>query len=346
MTLSDSEAADAAPADDLRAAIDAAFDAPEPEAAAPETNSEGPARDEQGRFAPKKAEEAAPAEAAPEAAQTTDQPAKAADSEPAEPAIAPPASWSAAEKELWATLPRAAQDAILRRESDVSKGFQQRAEEAKAWEPLRAALAPHADRLQRLGRHPAQVIAELLDAHAQYEANPQAALQRLAAQAGLSFNPAPATQPAGVDQWVDPQVAEAQRAAQAALQRVEQFERQQQQMQQAAVFQSAEREIEAIAKDTAKYPHFEAVREEMGRLIGAGVASDLADAYERAIWTVPEIRQRIQEDQRKAEREREAKAAEEARRKAVSLRNNPSGAALTAPASVSLRDELERAFGG
>ena len=348
MTLSDSGAAEAAPADDLRATLAAAFeDAPAdaaPEAAEPtETPADdGHARDEQGRF---KAKEQADAATTAEAPQTPDQPANAAPSEPAAPAIAAPASWSAAEKAHWGALPREAQDAILRRESDVTKGFQQRAEEAKAWEPLRAALAPHADRLQRLGRHPASVIAELLDAHAQFEANPQAVLQRLAQQAGLSSAPVPAAQGAGTDQWVDPHVQQALQEAAAARQEVASWKQMQEQRERVAAADAAAREVDDFAKATDRYPHFEAVREEMGRLFGAGLVQSLDEAYERASWTNADVRQRILEDQRKAERERETKTAEEARRKAVSVRDNPSGAALTSPASVSLRDEIERLYG-
>lgn len=354
MTLSDSGATEA-PADDLRATITAAFDtpaegaAPAPEADAPEPATEdagGPSRDAHGRFAPKTqaAEAPDPATAAPE---TTDQPAKAVEGEPTQSAIAPPASWSAAEKELWATLPRGVQDAVLRRESDVTKGFAQKAEEIKAYEPLRQALTPHAARLQSQGRHPAEVIAQLLDTQARFEANPAEGVKWLAQSYGVDLSKlaAPPSQGAGAGEWVDPQVS-------ALDQRLSQYERHlqtlthQQEQERAAMAQdAAAREVSSFEQDTAKYPHFQAAREEMSRLVMAGVTTDLADAYERAIWTIPEIRQRIQEDQRKAERDAEVKAAAAARARGVSVRNNPSSAPLAPNGADSLREELLRNWG-
>ncbi|NBW77376.1 MAG: hypothetical protein EBR34_16525, partial [Sphingomonadaceae bacterium] len=74
------------------------------------------ARDASGRFAAKDAE---PGETAAEEV-STDQPTPPAE-EPETPAIQPPQAWSGPEKEVFASLPPAAQEAILRRERDVDR---------------------------------------------------------------------------------------------------------------------------------------------------------------------------------------------------------------------------------
>ena len=351
MTLSDSGAAEA-PADDLRATLSAAFEAaPDTDASAEDTapstdDADSPSRDASGRFAPKtQAAEAPEATAAPE---TTDQPATEAKAEPASPqTIEPPKSWSAADKATWATIPPAARDIIARREEQVARGFQQKAEESRAYEPLINALTPHANRLQSQGRHPAEVISQLLDTQARFEANPAEGVKWLAQAYGVDLSKlaAPPSQGAGAGEWVDPQIA-------AIDQRLSQYERhvqtlaQQQEQERAAMAQdAAAREVASVEQDTAKFPHFQAVREEMSRLVLAGVTTDLADAYERAVWTNPAIRERIQQDTLKAQRDAETKAASAARNRGVSVRNNPSSASLAPASAESLRDELLRNWG-
>jgi len=57
------------------------------------------------------------------------------------------------------------------------------------------------------------------------------------------------------------------------------------------------------AKDEAGnpvHPHFETVQNEMARLIQAGVAGDLKDAYDKAVWANPDLRAQQLEAERKA----------------------------------------------
>lgn len=361
MTDSDSGAALAEPADDLRASIEAAIDqvsgdAPE----APAEEAAGSARDDRGRFAkgesaPEEDAEAPKGEAADE--ETKDQPAEAEKEEPAPPAIDPPASWSAAEKAHWAKLPREAQDAILRRESDVARGFQQKADEARAYEPLRQAISPHLTRITSRGQNPAELVKQLLDVHAGLESTPYEVFPVIARMYGIDLNriaPGEGAQAAMRDDGSNPMVSHLTQTVQQMQERLrqtEQFLTQQQQAEIAAHQARATQEFNAFTeKASTEYPHFETVRHEMGKLIEAGISTTLQDAYERAVWARPEIRQRIQEDQRKAEEakrlEDQRKSVAAAKARAGSVKSNPTAAPKVSGDVDDLRAVIERAWDG
>lgn len=358
MTLSDSGAAEAAPADDLRESLAAAFDeaseAPETQDGATEQKADG--RDDRGRFAAKDTAEDAPAEAAP-AEEKTDQPAEAKPEEAATPPIPAPVSWSAAEKASWDKLPREAQEAIQRRESDVARGFQQKADEVKAFEPLRQVLAPHADRLTKTGRSPVEVIGQLLDVHAGLEVSPYEVFPVIARMYGVDLTrlvPGAGAANGQMDENGNPVIAHLQQTVQQLqdrLRNTEQFQTQQQRAASEAQQQRAADEYGTfVSKAATDYPHLEAVRQDMARLIQAGVSDNLADAYEKATWARPDIRERILTDQRKAEEvkraEEQRKAVAAAKARGTSVRTNPSTAPQASAEAGSLRAELERAFEG
>lgn len=75
--------------------------------------------------------------------------------------------------------------------------------------------------------------------------------------------------------------------------------------------------------------HFDAVREDMAALLQSGRANTLQDAYERALWSNPEIRSsllKVEEEKREQERK---EAAIKARSRGVQVRGaSPAGASL------------------
>lgn len=80
-----------------------------------------------------------------------------------------------------------------------------------------------------------------------------------------------------------------------------------QQQQDAAIQQDAARELQAFESATddngaPKYPFYQDVRTEMGRMISAGIAKDLADAYDRATFANPGVRQKVLESRELAAR--------------------------------------------
>ena len=101
--------------------------------------------------------------------------------------------------------------------------------------------------------------------------------------------------------------------------------------------------------------YFEDVRTEMAALLKAGTVKTLQEAYDRAIWANPDVRQRLQEAERnkleeqrmaaEAKRQKEAREAAQKARKAagvvVSPRSTLSGGQ---PAPVGWEDALNAAY--
>lgn len=310
--------------------------APEPLAA---TVGEGPARDEHGRFAkPGEVVQAPGAE----------KPQDVAPKAQAEP-IQPPASWSATAKAMWATLPPPIQAEVAKREADVTKGFNDRANQLKRYEPLEQVIAPHRERLALAGIDEGAYVRSLVTADEMLRGpNRLQALQHIAQSYGIPLQSLAQGQsdqpPAQVDRYQQLQDQVTTLSTQLSQQR--QAEAQAQTSQLTST-------IERFAADPANL-YFENVRPQVAALLKAGVQGAtydemLKNAYEQAVWANPETRAAVTAQQ--AEKQRtEAEAA--ARAKALQARNasgsvigSPSpGSAPTQDAASTLRGELERQF--
>jgi hypothetical protein len=99
-------------------------------------------------------------------------------------------------------------------------------------------------------------------------------------------------------------------------------------------------EIQTFAANPANV-HFEAVRTLMGTLISSGQAKNLQDAYEKAIWSTPDIRSELLKSQNE-ELAKKKKAEIEAKKKAaVSVTGSPSMASPSAKTpTVSIEDDI------
>lgn len=158
--------------DDLAAALaESEGTAPEvedtPAVEAPETPSDGRARDANGRFVAKEAEDA-PAEPAeePKAEEATAEPEEkeAAPEAPKEPEALPSltARWSEADKAMFKGLPKPAQDFVTRRygemEADHTRKTQAIAEFRKEYEPVDQMFQPFKQQMQAQGWKPATLV--------------------------------------------------------------------------------------------------------------------------------------------------------------------------------------------
>lgn len=93
-------------------------------------------------------------------------------------------------------------------------------------------------------------------------------------------------------------------------------------------------------KGNSKHPYFEEVKSEMINLLKAGMAKNLDDAYNQAIWRVEDIRNKIIASQTGARLEQKATEAQKA--KAASF--DPTSKKEATPKVLSLREELERNY--
>lgn len=282
MTLEDTSISD-----DIRAAIaetngapetpePVVTDAPEPSQEPVEgkkTTNHGP----DGKFVAKQADSAQ---------DTTEQP-KA--SETPQESIRVPASWSAQAKADFAALPPHIQREVSKRESDIDKGFRERAEQLKRYEPLEQVIAPHRQKWSVAGVDEATAVKQLLAASDWLDRNPTEALTHLARQYGVNIaslgqgnSPQPGAGNTGQPQAQPDPVANEIQALKAEVAALRQGREQETQ-------QTYVSQIEAFAADPANL-YFENVKPAMAKLLQSGLVETLPEAYERAIWADPTIR--------------------------------------------------------
>lgn len=331
---------------DLRASLENAFAADD---AAPAPVAETPAaqpRDESGKFAPKTDTPAISADQSIPTALAA--PAPEAQPEP----IRPPASWSAQAKADFATLAPHIQQEVLRRETEVNKGFEERATKLKQWEPLDAVLAPVRSRLAMNGLNDVSYVQALVAADETLRGpNKVQGLLQLAQQYGIDLR-----------QFTQPGQAPQQQAFQPQPQPVDiqaEIDRRFQEFQNTTQTAQTQAQLDAFAKDNLYYenvrPAMAAIIQtdpSLAQLAATNPVEALKAAYEQACWASPTVRPLMLKEQ--------AAKTDEANRAAATARVNgarqAAGAITGSPApgsaptrsgpAPSIRDTLTEAFGG
>lgn len=303
---------------DLRSALESAFEektdeSPQPESVVNmpepvteekplETTAQERARDEAGRFAAK--------EKAPEPEQPVEvKPIKA------------PSSWKPAAQEAYLKAERGEaltpeEIKILtneanRRESDFHRGveeFKTHAQKARAYE---AAIAPYQQTFQQLGVDAPTAIGALLKAdHTLRYSDPATKaqyFQQLAQQYGVSLenivNP--------------PQVSPETQYLMQQLNELRQTQAQWHNSMQQREQMMANQELAQFSQ--AGNAHLEAVRNDMADLLETGKATSLQDAYEKAVWMNPDIRQSLIEQQRSEAQKKAMAEAQNLRAKTAAV---------------------------
>ena len=252
----------------------------------------------------------------------------------------PPNSWTAAAKAKWDKIDPDLRSEILKRESEVEKGFTKFDEERSVGKTFKEVLSPYMPMIQAEGGTPVTAVQSLLNTAYQLRtASPTQKgqlLMELARQYGADFSQVSSTQP-----QVDPQLqAIYQELAQ--LKNARQQEMTQREQQEQAALQGT---IAAFAADP-KHIHFESVKPHMAALLKDGLAKDLQDAYDQAVYARPDIRSTLLEQQlaeKEAKRVADAKAKADAARKASGSVTGSPGATAPSKSNVperSLREEL------
>lgn len=274
---------------------------------------------------------------------------KASDETEQQPKRKAPQSWKQDMKEHFDTLDPSVQDEILRREADYNKGIQRYAESAKYAETIKPAIDKWQPYLAQLDVPPAQAFDVLIQAeynlrHGSPEQKTGAFL-KLAHDYGIDLGQVAAIAQGQAQPQVDPNINQAFKRVQQLEEyiRTQQFEKKQQLEQSQQKEQTElQSQIEKFSSDP-NHPHFEQVREDMAKLLQAGYAETLDDAYEKAIWARGDIRSTLLKDSEAKRIQEKAKVAGKAKAKAVSVKGSPSGAAVPV-ANASIRDDLVAAF--
>ena len=307
VSVSDDVRADVAAALSSLKEPEAVVDTPEVAAAGDEDETAKAARlrDERGRFT--KAEEAALA-----AAQTvTDPDPVKASTEAASTPLSAPTSWSAEAKAEWQKLPPALQQAVSKREAEMSSGSQRWSDEKRGYEET---LAPLRAAAQSLGIDERTGLNRLLSADQYLRRDPQGAIAWLANAYKVDLSKL-ASNPQPQQQQVDPALAQLHQEVFSLKSTIEQ--------QRAAEIESS------INSFKEGKEHFDAVRVTMGRMMAAGEAGTMQEAYDKACWANPEVRQKLISGQTEAATRqlRERETADKARRGAISVSGSPAGQA-------------------
>jgi len=205
---------------------------------------------------------------------------------------------------------------MLQREKERDAAFTRKttelAEQRREVEGVAGVLAPYRDQMRAHGISEAEYISRLMTYDNALRQNPQAAIGQLAQHYGINLS-----NDSGAD-WVDetppdPQFQQLQQqlnTTNAELKSLKQgqINREHQQL----VGQVEGFATETDSKGNLKHPHFEAVRERMGRLVNAGETTDLQEAYEKAVRMDDDLFKQTLQAERKA-----VATQEDGRRKAA-----------------------------
>lgn len=263
-----------------------------------------------------------------------------------------PASWKKEAKGEWAALPLQARQEIHRREMEVQRVLNETAPIRQEIQQFREIVTPYMARIQSLGVTPHQAVGELLKAdYLLASGSPQQKavfidkllqdynvdIAELDSVISRRLGGQPQPQPQGFDPNQISQLVQQQ--LQQALAPI--YQQRQQQEQQ--IVQQAAMTVEQMALDP-KYPHFEAVREDMADLMELnsrrGIYISVEQAYNKAVGMNPELSAMQQATQLNQSARRAAAAA-------VSVSGAPAGGGQqTHVTTGDLRADIEAAFGG
>jgi hypothetical protein len=224
-----------------------------------------------------------------------------------EKSVEPPTSWSDEDKEEFLKLPPEVREIIARREGeresafhDKSQGFADSQAKINALESI---VAPRRQGWAANGMNETQAIQQLIALSDMANSRPGEFIQWLAKTTNFDLGTL-VEDYGGGDEYAD----ELDGEDSALLQRVSQLENH--------IVQNANAEnvraqgeaaftLESFSNDKdntgqIKHPHYEKVKTAMGNLIEAGQANSLDEAYGKAIWMDPEIRDTLIEKSNKS----------------------------------------------
>ena len=265
--------------------------------------------------------------------------------EPPAPTVAAPVDLPPEAKAEWDKTPPAMQAAFIKRGQDMAAGVEQL---KQRYSLIDQAIAPHTDALRQMNATPADAVNRMFLWFKALAGNPAQSFPALAKSMGIDWvklagppvaapvpgstaappegtGVAPPTTeiPAPVKEYIGNLEQQLQQLSGVVNQIGGQFGNMQQSFQSQSEAKTREN-LNIWAKDK---PHFEAVRQDMAKLIETQVVPlqangevDLDTAYERAIYFNPEVRKKVLAEQQQAvQAARQQTQVGKARKAAVSL---------------------------
>lgn len=275
-------------------------------------------------------------------APTTNPPGVPANTPPVDdPTAAPPKTWRDGPKAKWAALDPEVRAEIVKREDDFFKGIEGYKADASVGKQLSQVIAPFKPILDQHGIDPMQEIAGLMQAHHTLAlGTPQQRVQMFKQLLGnYNIKIEDLTGTAADAPYIAPEVEDLRS-------RTERLESTLNAQQQAQLQQQQERvrsEILAFSNDPANI-YFKELAQDMSVLIKSGVVKNLQEAYDKALWANPAVREKEllrQQQEREKAAETERLNRLKAAKKAEAARPTPTGrVSPTAPAGESMEDTM------
>lgn len=238
------------------------------------------------------------------------EPEKPTESEtPATPVNPPPKTWRADALAEWDKLTPTVQAEVLKREEDMFKGLEGYKADAEVGKSLKTVLQPYDHIFKGTGANPLAMINGLMNAHVTLSSGtPEqkaGMLQNLINHYGVNLDPSNAP-------YSDPVTNELQNKINQLESKLSAFEGSQQEK----VMQTHKQTVDAFVSDP-KNIYFDEVATDIADLIRSGVAKNLPDAYEKAVWANPTTRAkesaRLQTETSELARKEAEKKSEEAK---------------------------------
>jgi hypothetical protein len=258
----------------------------------------------------------------------------------------PPKSWTTEEKAEWEKYPENLRAAVHRREDNFHKGIQQYRQFADIGTSLHKVIEPYGKMIVDAGHTAPALIGDLLRMQKVMTTGSQE--ERVATALDIlrnsGVNIESLTQAAQQQPAVDPNIYALQRELQQLKGELQGQSQQRIQAEQA----ETQAEIDRFSKD-GKHEDFNAVALDMSALLSQGRASNLQDAYDKAVWANPETRAKLLQKQEQDKARRQADEAAAARKAAganVQRRGTPPAPVTAGTMDDTIRQTLRRINGG
>lgn len=226
-----------------------------------------------------------------------------------------PKTWTKEALESWATIPPRAQQEILKREEDFLKGITQYKDRAEIGDRYDSAVAPYKPILQAENIDPVQMFQSFAANHYILSRGTEAQKLELAANmiAGynIDFNKLISFIGDHIIEPADPRVA----ALEAEVRELRKGQETRQQQDLTATTERLSAEITAFAQDPA-HPYFNELVDDISKLFETGQATNLQEAYDKAVYLNPTTRQK-EIDRLTALKSTSVSAEEQARRSKI-----------------------------
>lgn len=266
-----------------------------------ESRDETPDTEEGGSQEPDTEEETETSEQAEE----SESPASETESTDEDDDVDIPQNLNAKTKQWISTLDKEGQRVAVERLKDLERGYTKKFEKISSREKqlsgLEQAIEPYREQWAREGVDEGLMVKQLIAANNFLTTQPVEGIKWLAQQMGVDLQKV-AQPEQSEDQYKDPQIA----SLEAEIRNLKQHLEQSQQVEAQERQQTVLGQIQAFASETDAdgnllRPYFEDVREEMSILMRSGKAETLDEAYDAAVWAKKTTREKLLEDQMKAQ---------------------------------------------